>query len=87
MLIADNVGIATATESTGILDVSALVGYLPGSIILTANQGSIASLTLLINPQAAAAIPEPAGWILACLAFAGQLCRNRRPPLQQRCGL
>jgi hypothetical protein len=78
-LIADNVGIATATESTGILDVSALVGYLPGSIILTANQGSVASLTLLINPQAAASIPEPAGWILACLAVAGQLCRNGRP--------
>ncbi|MBA3483079.1 MAG: hypothetical protein H0T51_14820 [Pirellulales bacterium] len=35
--IADNVGIATATESTGVLDISKLVGYLPGSIVLTAN--------------------------------------------------
>ena len=53
-LIADNVGISTATESTGILDVSKLVGYMPGSIVLTANQGSIASMTVLINPQATA---------------------------------
>ncbi|WP_145433265.1 hypothetical protein [Lacipirellula limnantheis] len=76
-LIADNIGIATATESTGVLDVSALVGYMPGSIILTANQGSIASLTVLINPQAAVSIPEPAGWLLICLAAAGQFRRFR----------
>jgi hypothetical protein len=51
-LIADNVGIATALESSGVLDVSRLVGYYPGSVILTTNQGSIASLTVLINPAA-----------------------------------
>lgn len=86
-LIADNIGISTATESTGVLDISALVGYLPGSIVLTANQGSIASLTLLINPQAATSIPEPAGWILACIAVAGQLCRNKQSPRPKYWGL
>ncbi|MBA3484004.1 MAG: hypothetical protein H0T51_19545 [Pirellulales bacterium] len=59
-LIADNVGIGTATESTGILDISQLVGYRPGSILLTANQGSIASITVLINPQATA-LPHLSG--------------------------
>jgi hypothetical protein len=57
-LIADNVGIAQATESSGVLDISSLVGYVPGSIILTDNQGSIASLTVLINPHATL-VPEP----------------------------
>ena len=48
-------GIVGATESSGILDISNLVGYKPGSVLLTANQGTDASLTVLINPQAALA--------------------------------
>jgi len=44
---------ATATESSGILDISSLVGYRPGSVLLTTNQGSGSSLTALINPNAA----------------------------------
>jgi hypothetical protein len=54
ILIADNV-IAGATESSGIVDISKLVGYKPGSIVLTDNMGSDSSLTLLIHPQAALA--------------------------------
>lgn len=63
VLIADNVGISTATESSGILDISRLVGYNPASILLTTNQGSIASLTVLINPNATP-VPEPASMSL-----------------------
>ncbi len=48
-LIGNTVG---ATESTGIIDISDLVGYNPGSVMLTASQGT-ASLSVLINPFAA----------------------------------
>jgi hypothetical protein len=58
VLIADNIGIDSATESSGILDISNLVGYLPGSILLTTNQGTVGSMTVLINPNAAP-VPEP----------------------------
>lgn len=54
-LIADDVAITGTTESTGILDISSLVGFKPGSIILTNVQGSNSSLTVLINPYAALA--------------------------------
>lgn len=54
-LIADDTGIAGTTESSGILDISALVGFKPGSILLTDVQGSNSSLTVLINPNAALA--------------------------------
>jgi len=39
-------------ESTGILDISELVGYRPGSVLITNNQGSAASLSVLISPDA-----------------------------------
>ena len=39
-------------ESTGIFDVSSMVGYAPGSIMITNNQGFPASMTVLINPDA-----------------------------------
>jgi len=39
-------------ESTGIFDLSEFVGYAPGSILVVDNQGSPASMTLLINPDA-----------------------------------
>ena len=52
---ATNVG----AESTGILDISSLVGYLPGSVVLTNNQGSPSSMSLLINPDATLALPNP----------------------------
>ena len=55
--IADTIGIDGASETSGILDISALVGYQPGSILLTSNQGTASSLTLLINPNAAVAAP------------------------------
>jgi hypothetical protein len=57
-LIGDTVGIAAATETSGVLDISRLVAYRPGSVLITDNQGSIPSLTVLINPHATQ-IPEP----------------------------
>jgi hypothetical protein len=51
-LIANTTGIAGTTESSGILDISGLVGFKPGSILLTDVQGSSSSLTVLINPYA-----------------------------------
>ena len=53
--IADTIGISTASETSGVLDISALVGYQPGSVLLTSNQGTKSSLAVLINPEAAAA--------------------------------
>ncbi len=50
-LIGDTAGISTSTETSGILDISALVGYNPGSVLLTSNQGNIPSLSVLIAPQ------------------------------------
>jgi hypothetical protein len=49
--IADTIGISTASETSGILDISTLVGYQPGSVLLTSNQGSKSSLIVLINPD------------------------------------
>lgn len=51
-LVADTAGISQATETSGILDISELVGYVPGSVLLTSNQGSTSSLSVLINPEA-----------------------------------
>ena len=51
----NKVRIASTTilgESTGIFDVSVMVGYLPGSILITNNQGTSASMSVLINPDA-----------------------------------
>ncbi|NBQ41818.1 MAG: hypothetical protein EBU23_04470, partial [Mycobacteriaceae bacterium] len=50
--IADTVGVDTAAETSGVLDISALVGYRPGSVLLTSNQGARSALTVLINPAA-----------------------------------
>ena len=61
--IGDTIGISAATESSGILDISRLVGYNPGSVLLTTNQGSGASLTAMINPDATL-VPEPALLVL-----------------------
>ncbi len=51
-LIGDTAGNFSATESSGILDISNLLGYNPASILLTNNQGTNSSLTVLINPHA-----------------------------------
>jgi hypothetical protein len=51
--IADTVADAASTETSGVLDISKLVGFKPGSILVTSNQGSAASLSVLINPNAA----------------------------------
>ncbi len=51
----DQVRIASTipnTESTGIVDISKLVGYQPGSILLTSNQSGSSSMSVLINPNA-----------------------------------
>lgn len=48
-------------ESTGIFDLSESVGYRPGSILITNNQGSPSSMTLLIHPDATAAGSPGAG--------------------------
>ena len=39
-------------ESTGIFDISRLVGFMPGSIMMVNNQGSPASMSVLIHPGA-----------------------------------
>jgi hypothetical protein len=73
--IADtNDGLGSTTETSGILDISELVGYMPGSILLTSNQGSASSLSVLINPNATL-IPEPSS--LAVLGLAGLLLKRR----------
>jgi hypothetical protein len=46
-----------ATESTGVLDISSLVGYQPGSILLQNNQGTPTSMSVLINPDATFGTP------------------------------
>lgn len=51
-LIGDTGTTSSATESSGILDISDLLGYKPASILLTSNQGTFASLSVLINPDA-----------------------------------
>ncbi|MEW5251756.1 hypothetical protein [Microbulbifer discodermiae] len=40
------------SESTGIFDISELLGYAPGSILVSNNQGSPSSMSVLINPDA-----------------------------------
>jgi hypothetical protein len=52
-LIADTIGLDGSTETSGIVDVSSYVGYKPGSVLLTDNQGANASVSVLINPHAA----------------------------------
>ncbi len=78
--IGDTAGLSGSTESSGILDISSLLGYVPGSIVLTSNQGDDASLTVLIHP-AAALVPEPASWagaVWGLLAFICQRSLRRR---------
>lgn len=43
---------ALTLETSGILDISTLVGYKPGSVLVTSNQGTASSLSVLINPNA-----------------------------------
>ncbi len=46
-------GDGSGAESTGVLDISTLVGYNPGSVVLSNNQGFYdSSLSVLINPNA-----------------------------------
>ena len=78
-LIGDTISIA-ATETSGILDISSFVGYQPGSILLTTNQGSgVGSLTVLINPNAAL-VPEPSAIGLLFVVEMAALPALRRGP-------
>ena len=46
-------GDGSGAESTGVLDISTLVGYNPGSVVLSNNQGFFdSSLSVLVNPNA-----------------------------------
>ncbi len=65
-----------ATESSGILDISDLMGYLPGSILLVDAQGSGSTMNVLINPNAAL-VPEPTTAGLLGLASLAMLRRRR----------
>ena len=58
-LIGDTGTSGSASESSGILDISELVGYHPGSVLLTSNQGSNTSLSVLINPDATLEVIDP----------------------------
>jgi len=77
VLIADTDNEPTffGTESSGILDISGLVGYNPGSILLVDHQGADSSLSVLINPDATP-VPEPTS--LALLGLGGLLVARRR---------
>ena len=72
--IGDTTGISGSTETSGILDISGIVGYNPGSVLLTNNQSSNASLSVLINPDATP-VPEPSA--LTLLVLGGVLLRPR----------
>ena len=83
-------------ESTGIFDISNMVGYLPGSILITNNQGTPASISILINPDATLSsfgtgpfvpgVPALGDWamlgLILLLATAGSLAmfRNHEGP-------
>ncbi len=75
-LIGDTGTTSSATESSGILDISSLVGYRAGSVLLTSNQGSNASLTVLIHPDAAV-VPEPTSLALLGSSLLFLLHRRR----------
>ena len=75
--IADTILVAGASETTGILDISNLVGYLPGSIVLTNNQGGASSTSVLIHPNATL-IPEPSTLCLLTLAGLLGILRQKR---------
>jgi hypothetical protein len=75
--------IATVTgaagESSGILDVSALFGYVPGSILLTnAHSNTLGDnqMVLMFSPNAAL-VPEPSA-ALALLGLGGLTLKRRR---------
>lgn len=56
ILDADPIAGLGINESSGIIDISALVGYLPGSVLLTNGMGSVADqLAMLVSPAAARA--------------------------------
>ena len=57
-------------ESTGIFDLSEFVGFVPGSILISNNQGGPSSMTVMINPDATSSTPDPviSGIILDGLA-------------------
>ena len=57
----DKIRIGSTTvgsEGTGLFDLSELVDFAPGSILVTSSQGSPSSMTVLINPDAVALEPQ-----------------------------
>lgn len=80
ILDADSIGTHTGglslgiTESSGIIDISKLVNYAPGSIFLTNGMGSTRDqIALMVSPTAV--IPEPSA--IGLLALAAALVINR----------
>ncbi len=53
------------SESTGIVDISTMLAYQPGSILITNNQGFPSSASVLINPNASLA-PPPVDELAQC---------------------
>ncbi len=76
-LVANTSAFANATETSGILDISTVMGYMPGSILLVANQGTDSSMSVLINPNATL-VPEPGSMSLLVLGATALHRRRRR---------
>lgn len=68
------------TESSGIIDISNLIGYTPGSIFLTNGMGSTGDQVALIVSPTAIAVPEPSvlGLLALAAAVTAYCCQTSR---------
>lgn len=84
ILDADSIGVHAGgvelgiTESSGIIDISSLVGYTPGSVFLTNGMGSTGDQVALMVSPSATVIPEPSVYALLALAASIAACYRMR---------